>query len=311
MTSRHAPAGLITNGDSQPEEEYDNWQEKPKCKHPYCRNGLFFDVEPPHTHAQCHNCHQMARCRDSANESGTFRLRRCANCHLDQYCSKECQKEAWRNPGSKEACKFFANLCKESARIAGTPNAWPDLAEWARFHHNAIMNATLACCIMNKDARPNVSSTHVLLLDVEYRNDPTIPVERKFDLITAEFLHKDDPQMVTLYPLVGASRDNAVLASKRECGASYWGTGSYLILTHFRLGDPQPGMEIVPYYKHFGIDKHYVMNAMLACRNPLFQLKENMELGRKMCFCCSGRPEGALECCCGGWTHEKRTDSDL
>ena len=84
--------GLLTNGEHELQDqlghdsESESWREKPKCKHAHCRKGLFHDRDPQHTHAQCHTCHQMARCKQSSSSSGTFQLRRCANCHMDQYC---------------------------------------------------------------------------------------------------------------------------------------------------------------------------------------------------------------------------------
>ena len=220
---------------------------------------------------------------------------------MDVVQSKECQKEGWRM-GHKEACKFFSTICKQACQIAGTPKAWPDLAEWVRFHHNSLMNAALACCLNLKDSEPDVSATHFLVIELLYRNGAAIPAERKFELVGANFVHNDDPQLGPLYEYISASRPNAVMCSKREYGRTYWGTGAYMILAHFRPLDDPTG--VVPFYKHFGIDDYH-SKAKPACRNPLDQLKENVELGKKMRFCCSGRPQGDDECCCGGWTHEK------
>ena len=86
--------------------------------------------------------------------------------------------------------------------------------------------------------------------------------------------------------------------AEREMQYSYYVQGTI----HFRPLDDPTG--VVPFYKHFGIDDYH-SKAKPACRNPLDQLKENVELGKKMRFCCSGRPQGDDECCCGGWTHEK------
>ncbi len=204
--------------------------------------------------------------------------------------------------GHKQACKFFSALCKEAAEIAGTPKAWPDLADWVRFHHSTLMNATLACCLKLKPTEGNVSGTRFLLVEVLYRNDPAVPLERKFELLASVFMENDDPHFSRLYEYLAASRENAVFCAKRECGTSYWGTGAYMVLAHFR--DPADPNGIVPYFKHFAIDTYHA-NATRACRPPLHQLTENLEGGKKMRFCCSGRPQGADECCCGGWTHEK------
>ena len=62
------------------------------------------------------------------------------------------------------------------------------------------------------------------------------------------------------------------------------------------------GVDGVSFTKHFGITVEWA-RAKPACWSPLDQLKENLDSGRKMRFCC-GRIEGLSSCCCGGWTHE-------
>ncbi|TFK84042.1 hypothetical protein K466DRAFT_602339 [Polyporus arcularius HHB13444] len=284
-----ASVQLLTSGHNQVDvPEHENRQGHSKCEHVYCRKGLFYNRKPVHTHPKCHKC-KKTRCKESA----TFQLRRCANCHLDEYCSEECQNEAWQ-AGHNQTCSFFTALCKKAAEIAGTPNAWPDLAAWVRFHDNSLMNAALSCYVALIATQGNVSTTHFLAVHMLYKDDPAVPPERRFELVTADFVHKDAPQMGPLYSYMAPAREQIM--------SGFWGTGSYIILAHFRPLDDPTGA--IPFYKHFGISEYHA-SATLACRPPLEQLKENLELGAKMRFCCTKSFKGGDKCCCGGWTHKK------
>lgn len=172
--------------------------------------------------------------------------------------------------------------------------------EWVRFHHNTLMNATLACYIEQKGTDLDVSENSIFTMIIQYRNDPRVPIERKFELRGSMMIRSDpNSNEVDLWiKLVAASHPQAVTMSKRGCGADYWATGAYLLMVRF---NPEKKDEMLPFYKHFAIDRLY-QNARLACRDLAHQLKENLEYGQKMDFCC-GRIEGLSDCCCGGWTH--------
>ncbi|TBU55957.1 hypothetical protein BD310DRAFT_824815 [Dichomitus squalens] len=176
--------------------------------------------------------------------------------------------------------------------------------QWAEYHHSSIINATLACYIHKKDFVPDVTNKYLLQLSLNYINDPSLPVEKKFELRGAHFSSKDEPLCAPLYKVVFAQRPAAVEIGKMEMGRKlYWGTGAYLLMARFRPDQVQFGTDGIPFWKHFGIDALHAM-ARPACRNPLDQLEENLMEGLKMKFCC-GQLEGLPTCCCGGWTHEK------
>ncbi|PIL28418.1 hypothetical protein GSI_08452 [Ganoderma sinense ZZ0214-1] len=184
-----------------------------------------------------------------------------------------------------------------SVQLSGNPNAWSELMQWAEFHHSSIINATLACYLHKKDTIPDITSKYLLQLSLHYRDDPSLPIETKFELRGAHFSSKDAPDTAPLYKMVFDTRPGAVAMAKRDIGERlYWGTGAYLLMVRFRPHQLVFGTDGIPFWKHFGIDRLHA-NAHPACRNPLDQLEENLMEGRKMKFCC-GKLEGLPTCCC-------------
>ncbi|TFK84043.1 hypothetical protein K466DRAFT_527921 [Polyporus arcularius HHB13444] len=279
----------------------------PICDHPHCQKGLFYDIEPLHTHSQCHNCHKMAR---FTKDPGT-QLRRCTGCFCDAYCSPECQKAAWNN-GHKHACKFYRTGRDRATELSGDPKAWANMMEWVRYHHSSLMNATIACAIKEQQASRkgtsfrDISSSHFLQVSVAYRKDPGLPMEQRFELRGTHFIQRDDPGSQGMVPFLQVGLLGAIEMGKMECGPEYAGSGSYLVVARFRPNDPSyyagSGQDGIPFVKHFGVDRDHA-RAKLACRPPLGQLQANIAFGKKMRFCCGRSPKDDT-CCCGGWTHE-------
>ncbi|RDX52221.1 hypothetical protein OH76DRAFT_198188 [Lentinus brumalis] len=264
--------------------------------HAHCEQGLFHDAPQLHTHPHCKNCFRMRRC-----EGKDVKLLRCAGCSIATYCSKDCQKANWR-AGHKLACQLYKTQRDRAIELSGSAKAWSDLAQWVEYHHASLINSTLACYLNKKDAIPDVTAKYLLHISLNYRNDPELPPQKQFEMRGAHFSHKDDPGCAMLYNVVFAQRPAAVEMGKMEMGNRYWGTGAYLLMVRFRPNKAEFGVDGVPFWKHFGIDKDSA-NAHPACRNPLEQLEENLHSGKKMRFCC-GKVEGLPTCCCGGWTHE-------
>ncbi len=300
---------------------------KPKCKHPWCRKGLFYDVSPPlHSHSQCHSCHQMARCKDSKSDTGKFQLKRCANCCMDQYCvsrlyvyhivpfvlltlhateqSRECQKEAWKR-GHKELCKYFSTIRNMATDFSKNTNAWSDLTDWVKFHHTTLLNATLTCYLYAGKSFPAVADEYFLYVEVDYRNDSSLPVEKCFKPQAIMLISRAHTRPPGAREIVAQQYPVGVEMSKREYGQDYAGTGSYLIFVRFAPDNPQLSKEPIPFAKHFGIPLDYT-RVRPACWKPVYQLYETLDEGRKLNFCCAKfDPAVHGDCCCGGWTHQK------
>ncbi|KAI0708229.1 hypothetical protein C8Q76DRAFT_859583 [Earliella scabrosa] len=136
--------------------------------HVHCENGLFHNAEPMHTHAHCKNCFRMRRCEGS---DADWKLQRCAGCFIATFCSRACQKAHWHK-GHKRVCNYHKLQRERATELSGNPRAWADLAHWIEFHHASLINATLACFLLKKAKIPDVTSTHLLHLSLNYRNDP-------------------------------------------------------------------------------------------------------------------------------------------
>ncbi|KAI0708232.1 hypothetical protein C8Q76DRAFT_743796 [Earliella scabrosa] len=178
---------------------------------------------------------------------------------------------------------------------------------WATYHHASLASPTLACFLHQPIGVPAVSENFFLMVSLAYRPDPSVPVEKKFELRGAHLSDKHDPTLAPLARVINMGHKHAVELGKREKGRRYRGTGTYLLVVRFRPEDVDEyytgGVDGVSFTKHFGIAVEWA-RAKPACWSPLDQLKENLDSGRKMRFCC-GRIEGLPTCCCGGWTHER------
>ena len=197
---------------------------------------------------------------------------------------------------------FFGPSRVLATRNSGDPTAWRQLTTWITFHHATLINATLACFLQKKKAIPDIADTHILFIALLYRHDPTLPVERRFEVQDAQLVHKDEPSSAggpTYGQLVFMDRGTAVEMGRMELGKDYWGTGAYILSTRFK----EENVQALPFWKHFAIDKQH-SRAKLTCNPPLALLRRNIHEGFKLRFCC-GRIEGMPTCCCGGWTHEK------
>ncbi|TFY56613.1 hypothetical protein EVG20_g8861 [Dentipellis fragilis] len=226
-----------------------------QCDHCYCKKGLFYDVEPLHTHS-----HREQKC-DNCRRSGTpadFPVSRCTGCCASTYCSEECQQEAWRK-GHKSCCKFFTHQRDIAAAHSGNPRAWADLMDWIEFHHDTFRNATLACYLKSRPEEkfPAVTNDNIVVIQAWYRNDPALPVGTKFAVRGAGYLSKTDPSVKRNTPAMNLGYQDAVANGKAQLGKSYRGTGSYLVVVRFRPGDHSDrphDMVVMSFVKHFDID---------------------------------------------------------
>ncbi|KAI0747251.1 hypothetical protein C8Q80DRAFT_830259 [Daedaleopsis nitida] len=186
----------------------------------------------------------------------------------------------------------FKLFKSRAVELSGNPNAWSDLATWVEYHHSTLVNATVACYLHLKATIPDVAAKHLFRITLNYRNEPDLPVEKKFEMRGAHLTPVDDPECAMLFRPVNEARPAAVEMGKVEMGELYWGTGAYVLMVRFRPDLTVFGTDGVPFWKHFGIDST-TANAVPACRNPLDQLEDNLHQGR-----------GLPTCCCGGWTHQ-------
>lgn len=169
------------------------------------------------------------------------------------------------------------------------------------------MNSALAAYIFlqPEEAFPDVASDNVVVTTLEYRNDPTIPPERKFEPLGTQVLEKNDPRIVMAREDWSRGYDETAMMGRQSLGDSYRGTGTYLLFVRFRPQDPSVGswgLEPVVWTQHFNIDEARA-RAKLACRDAIHQLEENIREGKKMRICCSTHSQ-RWPCCCKGRTHD-------
>lgn len=172
------------------------------------------------------------------------------------------------------------------------------LSNWVEYHHASLINAALACYLLKKPRVRDVTAKYLMHISLMYRNDPTFPPQKQFQVDAVSFAPYDTPGAEFTYLPVLAARPAAVDMGRMEMGDLYWGTGGYVLAIRF---NPDK-RDAVPFWKHFGIDRDSA-KARPACGSPLNQLRTNLHEGKRMKFCC-GKLEGLPTCCCGGWTHE-------
>ena len=131
---------------------------------------------------------------------------------------------------------------------------------WKSFHDTSLVNATLACFLPKKAQVPNATAEYALKTSLLHHNNPSLPVERRFEVRGTHFTHRRESGLGIL---VFASREHAVGMGLVELGREYWGIGAYVLMVKFKPEYP-PG---IPFWKHFGIDKTRA-RATPACSHP-------------------------------------------
>ena len=234
---------------------------------------------------------------------------------LSRYQSKKCQIEAWKGGHKLECQKDFQRKRRNAAQSSGNPQAWSEFAQWREYHHDSLTNAALAHYILDGPGSEADYLFHVLL---SYRNDPALPIERKFSFQGCRFVHKDlpssfetPPDATTCIPPADTMRG---LMRLRELAAhdlqQRMGSrnpprmGAYLLTIKFGPPGQRDPVGLQTFHRIFGFaDEHMRANVNLQ-RSPAQILERTFDKGRKQRFCC-GRIPGMPTCCCGGWTHQK------
>ena len=222
--------------------------------------------------------------------------------------STKCQDKAWSR-GHRSTCKAWSPIRKSAAALSGNPKAWADLTGFLEYHQDSFVNATLNAYLSQipEEMFPDVAADNYTTFSLWYRNDPDLPVGKKFELRNSAYsssVYPQEPPVVLKSAAEGY--DAAVELGKRQFGDSYQGTGTYVLHILFGAEDRtfRPG-QTIPFFlsKHFSIEDRQAV-ADVACRDPFQQLKENVDEGKKIRFCCGVVP-GLSQCCCGGWTHDQ------
>ncbi|VDB83065.1 unnamed protein product [Peniophora sp. CBMAI 1063] len=217
-------------------------------------------------------------------------LMRCKGCEMDSYCSRECQQK------------------EEVRRVTGDTREWGRFTRWLEYHHTSLINTALAAY---NAIGPHAHESCVLFIHLVHvkcevhENCNHLPYERSLQAQAIYLVHRDS-QAGRMYENVFRRRDEAQLLSRQEHGASYAGTGAYLLLRTYAEGTPDEA--VILYSKYFGYDKYHAQARPIG--DPMKLLGANINEGKRPRFCCGKFVEAMSGevCCCGGWTHANTTE---
>ncbi|VDC03162.1 unnamed protein product [Peniophora sp. CBMAI 1063] len=270
--------------------------------------NTFHDASPPlHTHPNCDLCKQMRR---SSGPDDPMKLQRCKGCHIARYCSKDCQMNAW-NLGHKMECKAWRRLRDSAIRSSGNDRAWCEFAQWREYHHDSLTNAALAHYMMDGPGSEEEYLLNVILL---YKNDPSLPVERKFVMGGCQFVHKSivpdgsvpAPTHRMTKEIFEIREHNARQLKARSGATGVIRMGAYVLIVKFAPLNQREPDGWKPFYRHFQFENEHFSEDVRVNEEklPAQILEEIFLTGAKQRFCC-GKIPGLPTCCCGGWTHQQ------
>ncbi|KAH6916108.1 hypothetical protein BKA70DRAFT_479272 [Coprinopsis sp. MPI-PUGE-AT-0042] len=252
----------------------------------------FHDALAIHKHRDCLKCGAFKR-----NENFK-RLLRCGGCGIAMYCSKQCQESHW--PIHKAECKAAKAQNKHIEAKTGITNGYTDYIQWIEYYATPIKNCVVAA--FNLPQFPHQERDSALGIVITHKGDSTLPLEHRFNVKSISRFNRgdtDDPLTTSfvLEPLDSDEFKTNIQRGKAELGREYYGTAMFMVIGQF------PGSEMVslPYVKIFSIDKT-VASARVVSGPWWTPLRQIMESGGKMRFCCSKLGTGR-DCCCGGWVH--------
>ena len=156
--------------------------------------------------------------------------------------STKCQDKAWSR-GHRSTCKAWSPIRKSAAALSGNPKAWADLTGFLEYHQDSFVNATLNAYLSQipEEMFPDVAADNYTTFSLWYRNDPDLPVGKKFELRNSAYsssVYPQEPPVVLKSAAEGY--DAAVELGKRQFGNSYQGTGTYVLHIRFGAEDRTP-----------------------------------------------------------------------
>jgi hypothetical protein len=189
----------------------------------------------------------------------------------------------------------------------GHDRAYSDFLKWWRYYENPLKNCAAASMV--QAGNPDRYRYLALWVDMSYKNDPILPAEKQFVLNAISLVgpHETGPLRDLVFK--DSTYDQACHMGKMEMGDDFYAVVRYVLVVKF--GDPSTNIRPILKVKFFSVDKPYG-EAPLTRDEWWLLLREYVEKGAQMKFCCGKLPGLPNDtCCCGGFTHDGRAQVNI
>lgn len=122
---------------------------------------------------------------------GKAKVKRCANCRMVWYCSKDCQRKAW--PTHKPRCMTGSNLWEQ---LANDPDGddkaalHKDLTRWVATWRDVISTYAIHALDIANHGRQRIN-THTILIELESRRNRSTRADM-FRIVKASLLSQQE-----------------------------------------------------------------------------------------------------------------------
>lgn len=200
-------------------------------------------------------------------------------------------------PAHKALCKSHKAQRLAIAKKSGIESAMPDLHAWMKYYDTPLKNCAIAAMRLPKN--PHMERKEILHIQLHHKGDPTLPVHARFDIMQIGRRELAElPALSALHATVARYPENCE-RGKVELGDRFYG----VVRIGFAVLFGPDYATVTEEMKVFSIDKA-TARAKIVRQDWWMLLKEYVELGAKMKFCCGRLPGMDDICCCGGWVHD-------
>ncbi|KAJ7928162.1 hypothetical protein B0H13DRAFT_1597845, partial [Mycena leptocephala] len=180
------------------------------------------------------------------------------------------------------------------------PSATTDFHDWMEYYNMPLQNCAIAA--MQLPESPHLEQ-RVFIVLLRHKRDPSQPVWNKFEVVNIGMYHLSEVPHVEI-----CSYDQSCAGGRIQLGASLFGVVRSVFLVCLGEDGQIPHTVNV---RELSID-HEMARARPLREDWWLLLREYINTGAKMRFCCGKIPTPGFEdiCCCGGWVHdtEKRVN---
>ncbi|KAL4254243.1 MYND-type zinc finger protein samB [Abortiporus biennis] len=143
-----------------------------------------------------------SRCNFCFKNVGRANLKKCAQCQMVRYCSKECQKSAWKT--HKPRCLTGAKNQQQMAQNPEAHKLVTDLEKWLAHWGNTLqVYSILSMDLAN--SKDDKLATHLMVLQLEYSQNRETPAIR-YNLVKGDIMTRS--QFASFYKSCGAQEND-------------------------------------------------------------------------------------------------------